>query len=77
MSQAEYSVVKKTKGGQFVGVVSGMGENSGTWDSSHSLEDACRFAAELRNEDPEHDYVVEDQGGPVDEAELATPFGPC
>jgi hypothetical protein len=69
-------VVKRTKDGQFVGVVSGMGENAGTWDSNHGLEDARRFAAELQNDDPEHDYVVEDLGGPVEEDEPTPTFGP-
>lgn len=63
----EYSVVKHTKSGAFVGVISGMGSNQGTWDHTHSLEDARRFAAELRTEDPDHDYVVEDLCGPVDD----------
>lgn len=65
----EFSVVKRTKDGAFLAVVSGMGDNAGTWDSSHALEDARRFAAELREQDPHHDYVVEDQCGPVDEVE--------
>jgi len=63
----DYSVVKRTLDGVFIGVVSGMGENEGTWDATHSLKDARRFAGELREEDSQHNYVVEDLVGLVDD----------
>jgi hypothetical protein len=57
-----YVVVKYTKlMGVFIGVVSGMGRNKGTWDAeAKSRRTAQRWAAELRREDPEHDYRVEE-----------------
>lgn len=54
-----YCVAKHRKG-EFVGVVSGMGKNQGTWNSDHSKRTAQRYAAKLRIEDPDHRfYVVE------------------
>lgn len=57
-----YVVVKYTKlTGVFIGVVSGMGRNKGTWDAeANSRRTAQRWAAELRCDDPEHDYHVEE-----------------
>lgn len=57
----EYVVVKYKPNGEFIGVMSGMGRNKGTWDSNaRSRRTAQRWAAELRREDPEHDYRVEE-----------------
>lgn len=57
-----YVVVKYTKlMGVFIGVVSGIGRNKGTWDAeAKSRRTAQRWARELRREDPEHNYRVEE-----------------
>lgn len=58
----DYVVVKYTKlMGVFIGVVSGMGRNKGTWDAeAKSRRTAQRWAAELRRKDPDHEYRVEE-----------------
>lgn len=47
------------RGMQFVGVMSGMGLNRGTWDSSHSRRTAQRHARNLRRERPDQSFRVE------------------
>ncbi len=47
------------EGGRFMGVVSGMGRNRGTWDSSHGRRSAQRHAAALRVERPAQTFRVE------------------
>lgn len=57
----EYVVVRYKPTGEFVGVISGMGRNKGTWDSNaRSRRTAQRWAQELRLEDPVHEYRVEE-----------------
>lgn len=43
-----FHVVQYTTAGKFVTVISGMGKNKGTWDSSHSRSAAYRHASQLR-----------------------------
>ena len=46
--------------GEFVGVVSGMGRNAGTWDNSaKSKRTAQRWAKQCRRDDPKSTYRVE------------------
>ena len=46
--------------GEFVRIVSGMGRNSGTWDSSaKSKRTAQRWAKQCRESDPKSVYRVE------------------
>ena len=46
--------------GKFVGVVSGMGRNAGTWDSTaHSQRTAQRWAKQCRRDDPKSTYRAE------------------
>ena len=46
--------------GEFVGVVSGMGRNAGTWDSTaKSQRTAQRWAKQCREGDPKSVYCVE------------------
>ena len=46
--------------GEFVGVVSGMGRNSGTWDSTaKSKRTAQRWVKQCRRDDPKSTYCVE------------------
>jgi hypothetical protein len=54
-----YHVVRRTKGGAFVAVISGCGRHRGTQDSSASRRTAQRWARELRTSDPHHTYTVE------------------
>jgi hypothetical protein len=54
-----YCVVRYTLDGKFDGVISGMGRNKGTWDSTHGRRTAQRHAACCRKEDPNHLYKVE------------------
>lgn len=57
----EYVVVRYKPDGKFDGVMAGMGRNKGTWDAeAKSRRTAQRWAAELRREDHEHDYRVEE-----------------
>lgn len=57
----EYVVVRYKPTGEFNGVMAGMGRNKGTWDAeARSRRTAQRWAAELRREDPEHDYRVKE-----------------
>ena len=57
--ETTYSVEKYSKDGQFLGVVSGMGRNAGTWDSeAKSKRTAHRWAKILRTEDRENLYTV-------------------
>jgi hypothetical protein len=55
-----YSVVEYTKKGEFVATISGMGRNAGTWDSSHSRRTAQKYAAQLRRENKDRVYKVEE-----------------
>ena len=46
--------------GEFVGIVSGMGRNAGTWDSSaKSKRTAQRWAKQCRMNDSKSAYYVE------------------
>ncbi len=55
----EWQVCQYTKG-EFVGVVSGMGRNTGTWDSAaKSKRTAQRWAKQCREGDPKSVYRVE------------------
>lgn len=54
-----HQVVKYTTQGHFLGIVSGLGRNVGTWDSDHSKRTAQRHASALRNQDTTHIYKVE------------------
>ena len=46
--------------GEFVGIVSGMGRNAGTWDSTaNSKRTAQRWAKQCREGDPKSAYYVE------------------
>ena len=46
--------------GEFIGIVSGMGRNAGTWDSAaNSKRTAQRWAKQCRRDDPESTYYVE------------------
>ena len=54
-----YEVTKRAPDGTFLGIVSGMGRNRGTWDSDHSRSAAYRHARTLRQADPTNRYTVE------------------
>ena len=54
-----YNVIQRTKTGEFVAIVSGMGRNRGTWDSDHSRSAAYRHARQCRQDDPANHYTVE------------------
>lgn len=57
----EYVVVRYKPDGKFDSVMAGMGRNKGTWDAeAKSRRTAQRWARELRREDPEHNYRVEE-----------------
>ena len=46
--------------GEFIGIVSGMGRNTGTWDSTaRSKRTAQRWAKQCRMNDPKSAYYVE------------------
>ena len=46
--------------GEFIGVVSGMGRNAGTWNSAaKSKRTAQRWAKQYRMDDPKSTYRVE------------------
>ena len=46
--------------GEFIGIVSGMGRNTGTWDSTaKSKRAAQRWAKQCRRDDPKSTYCVE------------------
>lgn len=53
-----YSVVAYEQG-RFIGVMSGMGRNRGTWDSTHGRSSAYRHAGRLRIERPAQTFRVE------------------
>ena len=55
----EWQVYRYVKG-EFVGIVSGMGRNAGTWDSTaRSKRTAQRWAKQCREGDPKSTYRVE------------------
>ena len=55
----EWQVCQYIKG-EFIGVVSGMGRNAGTWDSSaKSKRTAQRWAKQCRMNDSKSAYYVE------------------
>ena len=55
----EWQVSRYVKG-EFVGIVSGMGRNAGTWDSAaQSKRTAQRWAKQCRMDDPKSTYSVE------------------
>ncbi len=55
----EWQVHRYIKG-EFVGVVSGVGRNAGTWDSTaKSKRTAQRWAKQCRMNDPKSAYYVE------------------
>ena len=55
----EWQVCQYVKG-EFVGVVSGMGRNAGTWDiTARSKRTAQRWAKQCREGDPKSVYRVE------------------
>ena len=57
--EQEWQVCQYIKG-EFVGSVSGMGRNAGTWDSAaKSLRTAQRWAKQCRRDDPKSTYCVE------------------
>ena len=46
--------------GEFIGIVSGMGRNAGSWDSAaKSKRTAQRWAKQCRMNDPKSAYYVE------------------
>ena len=46
--------------GEFIGIISGMGRNAGTWDSTaRSKRTAQRWAKQCREGDPKSTYYVE------------------
>ena len=54
-----YVVEKHSKTGVFLGAVSGMGRNTGKWDSeARSKRTAQRWAMECRTDDKENIYSV-------------------
>lgn len=54
-----YCVEMYSRAGAFLGVVSGMGRNRGTWDSeAQSKRTAQRWARICRTDDPVHVYRV-------------------
>ena len=56
-----YYVAGYSAGGQFLGVIAGMGRNAGTWDSeAKSKRTAQRWAAALRKDYPQNVYIVEE-----------------
>lgn len=60
LQDKEYIVCKYSKEGAFMGCMSGMGHNKGTWDSTAgSKRTAQRWAKLCRQDDPEHNYRVE------------------
>lgn len=58
MSTQNFHVVRYI-GGKFDAVISGMGRNRGTWDSSHSQRAAQRHARALRLSQPKAEFRVE------------------
>ena len=55
----DWQVCQYTKG-EFIGIVSGMGRNSGTWDSTaKSKRTAQRWAKQCRMDDLKSTYSVE------------------
>ena len=55
----EWQVSRYVKG-EFVGIVSGMGRNAGTWYSTaKSKRTAQRWAKQCRRDDPKSAYCVE------------------
>lgn len=58
-SRSEFHVVKRTAAGDFLGIISGMGRNRGTWDSAHGRSTAYRHAAALRAKDTSSRFAVE------------------
>ena len=55
----EWQVYQYVKG-EFIGVVSGVGRNAGTWDSAaKSKRTAQRWAKQCRRDDPKSVYCVE------------------
>ena len=57
--EQEWQVCQYIKG-RFVGSVSGMGRNAGTWNSTaKSLRTAQRWAKQFRMDDPKSAYYVE------------------
>lgn len=57
--EQEYHVCKYAHTGEFLGVVSGMGRNRGTWDATHGRRTVQRHAALLRQEEPSFRFHVE------------------
>ena len=57
--EQEWQVCQYVKG-EFVGAVSGMGRNAGTWNSTAKSErTAQRWAKQCREDDPKSAYYVE------------------
>ena len=55
-----FEIHKFSKDGSFLGIVSGMGRNKGTWDSAaYSLRTAQRWLAQCRKDDPSYVYKIE------------------
>lgn len=58
-----YHVVRRTLAGDFICVICGMGRNIGTLDAGHSRRTTIKWAKRCQAEDPDYQYVVEDQFG--------------
>lgn len=57
----EYQVCKYSKQGEFLGVVSGMGRNKGTWDSTaHSKRTAQRWLKLCRDDNDGFIYSIQE-----------------
>lgn len=55
-----FEIHKFSKDGLFLGVVSGMGRNKGTWDAAaYSLRTAQRWLMQCRKDDPSCAYKIE------------------
>lgn len=55
----EYCVAKYGLRGKWLGIISGMGKNRNTWDSSHSRSRAYYYCRKLRKQDKMYAYKVE------------------
>lgn len=61
LMQQEFQVCKYSKQGEFLGVVSGMGRNKGTWDSTaKSKRTAQRWLKMLRDDNDGFSYDIQE-----------------
>lgn len=61
MSKSEFIVVEYNADGQFVAVISGMGHNRGTLDTTHTRSNAKAHAERLKQRNPDYVYRVQHQ----------------